>query len=91
VKEYWQDYAQFTPFISAPVLFFYGRSDWMVGPTHYKHARFPHMLLWPSAVGHVPFLENPADLAAPSTAIASASISEPYGLLIANKVQIGGE
>ncbi|HWR52543.1 MAG TPA: alpha/beta hydrolase, partial [Bryobacteraceae bacterium] len=47
VKEYWQDYAQFTPFISAPVLFFYGRSDWMVGPTHYKHARFPHMLLWP--------------------------------------------
>jgi proline iminopeptidase len=35
----------------------------MVGPTHYKHVHFPHMLLWPSAVGHVPFLENPADLA----------------------------
>jgi len=63
IEEYWKDYAQLTPSISAPVLFFYGQSDWMVGPTHYKLARFPHMLLWPSAVGHVPFLENPADLA----------------------------
>jgi proline iminopeptidase len=44
------------------VLFFYGESDWMVGPTHYEQVRFPHMLLWPSPVGHVPFLENPADL-----------------------------
>jgi proline iminopeptidase len=49
--------------LSAPVLFFYGQSDWMVGPMHYKHARIPHMLPWPCAVGHVPFLENQADLA----------------------------
>jgi proline iminopeptidase len=63
VKEYWDDYGLVTPSIKAPVLFFYGRSDWMVGPTYYKHVRFPHMLLWPSEVGHVPFLENEADLA----------------------------
>ena len=54
---------RFTFSISVAVLFFYGQSDWMVGPTHYKQVHFPQMLLWPSAAGHVPFLENPADLA----------------------------
>jgi proline iminopeptidase len=63
VREYWDDYTRLTPSVSSPVLFFYGQSDWMVGPTHYKQVHFPNMLLWPSAVGHVPFLENPDDLA----------------------------
>jgi len=61
-KEYWQDFAPLSASIQAPVLFFYGTSDWMVGPNHYKLARFPNLLLWPSKVGHVPFLEAPADV-----------------------------
>lgn len=58
-----------------PVLFFYGRTDWAVGPEHYKYVRFPNMLLWGSDVGHVPFLENPADLEK-----AIAVFQKKYGL-----------
>jgi pimeloyl-ACP methyl ester carboxylesterase len=63
VKEYWEDYTRAAPSVTVPVLFFYGQSDWMVGPNHYKQVHFPTMLLWPSPVGHVPFLENLDDLA----------------------------
>jgi proline iminopeptidase len=44
-------------------VFFYGKTDWMVGPNPYKGVNFPNMLLWASDVGHIAPLENPADLA----------------------------
>lgn len=45
-----------------PVLFFYGTTDWMVGPEHYKQVSFPNMLLWESKGGHLPFQENRDEL-----------------------------
>jgi len=49
--------------LNMPVLFFYGKTDWVAaGPSQYKYVHFPNQLLWGSDVGHVPFLENPADL-----------------------------
>ena len=62
VPEYWNDYRQFCPKINQPVLFHYGTTDWSVGPEHYKGVKFPNMLLWGSEVGHMPFMENKADL-----------------------------
>lgn len=62
VKDYWEDFSKAAPAMNMPVLFFYGRSDWMVGPEHYRQVHFPNMLLFGSNVGHVPFLENKADL-----------------------------
>ena len=50
------------PGLEMPVLYFYGKTDWVVGPSHYKYVHFPNQLVWGSDVGHVPFLENPADL-----------------------------
>ncbi|MCM8571070.1 alpha/beta hydrolase [Gramella jeungdoensis] len=60
--EYWKSYFEMTKSVDIPVLFFYGTTDWMVGPDHYKNVTFPNMLLWKSEVGHVPFLENTNDL-----------------------------
>jgi proline iminopeptidase len=34
----------------------------MAGPAIYKGVHFPEMMLWGSEVGHMPFLENKADL-----------------------------
>ena len=62
VKEYWTDYTAKTPKVRVPVLFFYGYTDWMIGPKHYMNIRFPDMTLWGSDVGHIPFLENREDL-----------------------------
>ncbi|MCP9200728.1 alpha/beta hydrolase [Gramella sp. GC03-9] len=59
---YWKDYSVLSKTITVPVLFFYGRTDYMVGPEHYKLVQFPNMMLWGSDVGHVPFLENTEDL-----------------------------
>ena len=60
--EYWKNYLPATENINIPVLFFYGTTDWMVGPDHYKNVKFPKMLLWESETGHLPFQENKADL-----------------------------
>jgi proline iminopeptidase len=60
--EYFQDYTVDTPHVTVPVLFFYGKTDWSVGPDHYRRVAFPEMILWGSDVGHMPFLENRADL-----------------------------
>ncbi len=62
IDDYWKDFRKNTPDIKIPVLFFYGRTDWMVGPEHYKGVKFPDMILWGSDVGHMPFLENKTDL-----------------------------
>ena len=60
--EYSLDYSAATATIPVPVLFFYGKTDWMIGPDHYRLAQFPQMLLWPSDGGHVAILENRLDL-----------------------------
>lgn len=61
-RDYWVNFKKFTLDLKMPVLFFYGKTDWMVGPEHYKGVHFPNMMLWGSDVGHVPFLENIMDL-----------------------------
>lgn len=62
IDDYKRNYKPKTAQVDVPVLFFYGTTDWMVGPEHYKGISFPKMLLWKSEVGHVPFLENRANL-----------------------------
>jgi proline iminopeptidase len=62
IKDYWEDFKKLAPDMKMPVLVFYGKTDWMVGPDHYTGINFPNMMLWESDVGHVPFLENKADL-----------------------------
>jgi proline iminopeptidase len=60
--EYLADFTQASRNMPMPVLFFYGRSDWMVGPEHYRQVHFPEMMIWGSEVGHVAILENKKDL-----------------------------
>lgn len=60
--EYFRDYRPATAGVEIPVLFFYGKTDWSVGPRHYRKVRFPNMILWGSDVGHMPFLENGEDM-----------------------------
>lgn len=62
IEDYWKDYRDITTKVGIPVLFFYGKKDWPIGPEHYKGIGFPHMILWSSDVMHFPFLENPKDL-----------------------------
>jgi proline iminopeptidase len=62
LEDYGLNFKTYTPGLTMPVLFFYGKSDWMVGPSQYKGVAFPNMILWGSDVGHVPFLENEPDL-----------------------------
>jgi len=61
-KDYLVNFKPYTSRINIPVLFFYGKKDWTIGPEHYKDLHFPDMLLWGSDVGHIPFLENKKDL-----------------------------
>lgn len=61
-EDYLRDFKQYTAKIDVPVLFFYGKTDWTVGPEHYKGIKFPNMLLWGSQVGHIPFMENKKDM-----------------------------
>ncbi|MGY5846708.1 alpha/beta fold hydrolase [Salegentibacter sp. HM20] len=63
IDDYWKDFSLDTPKITIPVLFFYGTQDWMVGPHHYEIIDFPEMILWKSDGGHIPFLEDKAELA----------------------------
>lgn len=60
--EYWQDFGAYSKYVSQPVLFYFGETDWAIGPEHYKGIRFPEMVLWGGNVGHMPFLEDKADL-----------------------------
>jgi len=63
VDDYLVDLTPAMSGLNMPVLFFYGKTDWVAaGPSQYKYVHFPNQLLWGSDVGHVPFLENPADL-----------------------------
>lgn len=60
--EYLADFRPVTNTLNMPVLFYYGTSDWMIGPEHYKGIKFPNVLLWPGDTAHMPFLENREDL-----------------------------
>jgi proline iminopeptidase len=62
IKDYWVDFKKFAPDMKMPVLVFYGKTDWMVGPDHYRNLNFPEMILWASDVGHVAIMENRPDL-----------------------------
>jgi len=62
VDDYWCDFSQRSPGVKQPVLFYYGKTDWAIGPEHYKKASFPEMILWAGDAGHMPFLENKKDL-----------------------------
>jgi proline iminopeptidase len=61
-EDYKKDFRPATAGVKAPVLFFYGRKDWMVGPEHYKGVKFPNMMLWGSDVGHFAVIEKRGDL-----------------------------
>lgn len=60
--EYWSDFSTSTAHVKVPVLYFYGTTDYMVGPEHYKALKFPKLLLWKNKGGHVPFIEDKEDL-----------------------------
>lgn len=62
IEDYKKNFKPFCPEVEIPVLYFYGKSDWMIGPEHYKGINFPEMMLWGSNVGHMPFMENKPDL-----------------------------
>ncbi len=62
IRDYTIGYKDKTASMRMPVLFFYGKTDFMVGPNHYKSVNFPDMILWGSKVGHIPFIENKQDL-----------------------------
>jgi proline iminopeptidase len=63
IHDYYQNFKPATADIKAPVLYFYGRQDWIVGAHHYRDIAFPNMLLWESPAGHVPFMEDKEGLA----------------------------
>jgi len=62
ITDYWHDYRQLSAEVKQPVLFYYGTTDWAIGPEHYKGVKFPNRMLWGSVVGHMPFLENKEDM-----------------------------
>ena len=61
-EDYQGDFRPATARVTAPVLFFYGTSDWMVGPEHHKGVRFPEAMLYASDVGHFAIIDNRRDL-----------------------------
>jgi proline iminopeptidase len=63
LSDYLIDYKEVTKNIDKPILFFYGKKDWCVGPEHYKGVHFPNMILWSFEGEHMmPFLKNKPDL-----------------------------
>lgn len=40
-QEYFVDFKKATSGMKMPVLYFYGKTDWMVGPNSYKGVNFP--------------------------------------------------
>lgn len=60
--EYWENFKPLSAKMEIPVLYFYGSTDFMVGPEHYKGLEFPNLLLWENKGGHIPFIEDKEDL-----------------------------
>ncbi|WP_324721287.1 alpha/beta fold hydrolase [Salinimicrobium sp. HB62] len=61
-SEYWENFKPFASDMKMPVLYFYGTTDFMVGPDHYQGLQFPNLMLWENKGGHVPFIEDKEDL-----------------------------
>lgn len=61
-QDYWEDFKPYTAEVKVPVLYFYGTTDYMVGPEHYRSLNFPNLMLWENKGGHVPFIEDREDL-----------------------------
>jgi proline iminopeptidase len=63
INDYFIDFTKETRKNNIPVLFYYGKKDWCVGPEHYKDVNFTNMILWASDGEHMmPFLKNKPDL-----------------------------
>lgn len=60
--DYWCDFSRFSAQVKQPVLFYYGETDWSIGPEHYRLAAFSEMMLWSYPGGHMPFLEDKDNL-----------------------------
>jgi len=75
VPDYQKDFRPLAPDVKVPVLFFYGKTDWMAGPEHYKGVHFPDMIVRCCDGGHVPIIENRKELEA-----AIADYQAKYGL-----------
>jgi proline iminopeptidase len=61
-QDYWQNFKALSADMNMPVLYFYGSTDFMVGPEHYRGLNFSNLLLWENKGGHVPFIEEPIEL-----------------------------
>ncbi|GAB3290437.1 alpha/beta fold hydrolase [Hymenobacter tenuis] len=59
LPDYRKDFTLLTPQIKAPVLVITGKTDYCVGPEHYKLFRFPNQRVVQLQTGHVPFVEEP--------------------------------
>jgi len=55
---YYQNYKPMSYTIDKPVLLYFGRRDYAVGPNHYRGINFPNMTLLFWDGGHVPFMEG---------------------------------
>lgn len=62
LDKYWADFRLYSSQVTQPVLFYYGETDWAIGPEHYREVKFPDMILHGSKSGHMPFLETRTDL-----------------------------
>ncbi len=62
IAEYYHNYKPMALNIDMPVLLYFGRTDYAVGPNHYKGIDFPKgtLHLWDG--GHVPFMEGKQEL-----------------------------
>ncbi|HEY0897083.1 MAG TPA: alpha/beta hydrolase [Sphingobacteriaceae bacterium] len=75
--EYFQDFSPVTETIRVPVLVFSGKSDYAIGPEHYRLIRFPEQMLVRADVGHLPFLEAPDALESAIAAYLKKYFSKP--------------
>lgn len=61
--DYFRNYKPATAGFEGPVLLYFGRTDYAVGPWHYRDITFPAMTLRFWEGGHVPFIEGREELA----------------------------
>jgi proline iminopeptidase len=62
MDDYAVDFTEASAGVKMPVLFIYGTRDWMIGPEHYKSAKFPVMMLTGIDAVHIPFFGDNADI-----------------------------
>ncbi|MGD8426647.1 MAG: alpha/beta hydrolase [Balneolaceae bacterium] len=62
IGDYYKNYKPLTAEMTMPVLLYYGKRDYSVGPEHYKDMLFPHAMVRTWEGGHVPFMEGKKEL-----------------------------